>query len=86
MGDFDLWQRPRLDDNGLPVKGSENSFVTFMRGNSVVTLWLSGYDNEVYDLRPLARAIDKLLVEGMRKAGEPLTKEQDYLKEDAEKK
>ena len=57
-----------------------------MRGNSVVTLWLSGYDNEVYDLRPLARAIDKLLVEGMRKAGEPLTKEQDYLKEDAEKK
>lgn len=86
VGDFDLWQRPQLDDNGLPVKGSENSFVTFMRGNSVVTLWLSGYDNEVYDLRPLARAIDKLLVEGMRKAGEPLTKEQDYLKEDAEKK
>ena len=86
VGDFDLWKRPQLDDNGLPVKGSENSFVTFMRGNSVVTLWLSEYGNEVYDLRPLARAIDKLLVEGMRKAGEPLTREQDYLKEEKKQK
>ena len=88
VGDFDLWRAPLLDENGIPIKNSGNNLVVFLRGNTLVELrmkelWQPDRD---FDLRPLARAIDKLLVEGMRKAGEPLTREQDYLKEEKKKK
>ena len=75
--------RQLMDDEGLPVKGSEKRSIYFTRGNTAVGVFT---DNPAFNVLPAARAIDKLLVEGMRKAGEPLTKEQDYLKEDAEKK
>ena len=88
VGDFDLWRAPLLDENGIPVEHSGNNLVVFLRGNTLVELrmkelWQPDRD---FDLRPLARAIDKLLVEGMRKAGEPLTREQDYLKEEKKQK
>ncbi len=83
VGEQCMRLRATVDDEGLPVKGSEKRSIYFTRGNTAVALFTDEPDINVL---PLARAIDKLLVEGMRKAGEPLTKEQDYLKEDAEKK
>ena len=83
VGEQCLRLRASVDDEGLPVKGSEKRSIYFTRGNTAVALFTDEPDINVL---PLARAIDKLLVEGMRKAGEPLTKEQDYLKEEKKQK
>ena len=82
-GEHTIRMRQLIGEDGLPVKGSEKRSIYFTRGNTAVGVFT---DNPAFNVLPAARAIDKLLVEGMRKAGEPLTKEQDYLKEDAEKK
>ena len=83
VGEFAIRMRHAISDEGLPVKGSEKRSIYFTRGNTAVALFTDEPDINVL---PLARAIDKLLVEGMRKAGEPLTREQDYLKEEKKQK
>ena len=82
-GEHTIRMRQLIGEDGLPVKGSEKRSIYFTRGNTAVGVFT---DNPAFNVLPIARAIDKLLVEGMRKAGEPLTKEQDYLKEDKGKK
>ena len=83
VGELAVRWRESIGEDGLPVKGSQKRSVFFTRGNTAVGVFSH---DPCFNALPIARAIDKLLVEGMRKAGEPLTKEQDYLKEDAEKK
>ena len=83
VGEFAIRMRHVISDEGLPVKGSEKRSIYFTRGNTAVGVFT---DNPAFNVLPAARAIDKLLVEGMRKAGEPLTKEQDYLKEGKKQK
>lgn len=82
-GEHTIRMRQPIGEDGLPVKGSEKRSIYFTRGNTAVGVFT---DNPAFNVLPAARAIDKLLVEGMRKAGEPLTREQDYLKEDKGKK
>ncbi|MDO5451221.1 MAG: hypothetical protein Q4F30_10070 [Akkermansia sp.] len=77
-GEHTIRMRQLIGEDGLPVKGSEKRSIYFTRGNTAVGVFT---DNPAFNVLPAARAIDKLLVEGMRKAGEPLTREQDYLKE-----
>ena len=83
VGEYAVRLKPFVDTDGLPVKGSEKRSIYFTRGNTAVGVFT---DNPAFNVLPAARAIDKLLVEGMRKAGEPLTKEQDYLKEGKKQK
>ena len=82
-GEHAIRMRHVISDEGLPVKGSEKRSIYFTRGNTAVGVFT---DNPAFNVLPIARAIDKLLVEGMRKAGEPLTREQDYLKEGKKQK
>ncbi|MDO5451156.1 MAG: hypothetical protein Q4F30_09730 [Akkermansia sp.] len=82
-GEHTIRMRQLIGEDGLPVKGSEKRSIYFTRGNTAVGVFT---DDPAFNVLPLAREIDKLLVEGMRKAGEPLTREQDYLKEDKGKK
>ena len=83
VGEYAVRLKPFVDTDGLPVKGSEKRSIYFTRGNTAVAVWT---ENPTFNVLPAAREIDKLLVEGMRKAGEPITKEQDYLKEEKKQK
>ena len=83
IGDRSFRLRALIGEEGLPVKGSEKRSIYFTRGNTAVAVWT---DNPAFNVLPAAREIDKLLVEGMRKAGEPLTREQEYLKEEKKQK
>ena len=83
VGEYAVRLKPFVDTDGLPVKGSEKRSIYFTRGNTAVAVWT---DNPAFNGLPAAREIDKLLVEGMRKAGEPLTREQEYLKEEKKQK
>ena len=83
VGEYAIRRKQLIGEDGLPVKGSEKRSIYFTRGNTAVAVLA---DDPSFDVLPAARAIDKLLVEGMRKAGEPLTREQDYLKEEKKQK
>ncbi|MDO5451222.1 MAG: hypothetical protein Q4F30_10075 [Akkermansia sp.] len=83
VGEFAIRMRHVISDEGLPVKGSEKRSIYFTRGNTAVAVFT---EDPAINVLPAAREIDKMLAEGLREHGVPLTKEQDYLKEEKKQK